>query len=89
MVRKEEMSCFTFLPLHFGHRAFFLSYSTTVMVSVNFFLHFSHMNSYVGMVLTSCDMYTFRVVGHEITACFFACHAVSNLFSPAAKFSGV
>jgi hypothetical protein len=49
MVRKDEMSCLTFVPLHFGHRNFFFSYSEIDMISEKPFLHFSHTNSYVGM----------------------------------------
>ncbi len=62
------MSCFTFLPLHFGQQNFFFSYSATVTVSVNFFLHFSHMNSYVGManLLRYVKAYNYRDRGLDI-----------------------
>jgi len=40
----------TFVLLHVGHLTLALSLSEMVMVSSNGFLHFSHMNSYLGMV---------------------------------------
>jgi hypothetical protein len=41
----------TFVLLHVGHLIRAFSFSEMVMVSSNGFLHFSHMNSYLGMVI--------------------------------------
>ena len=41
----------TFVPLHVGHLTLAFPLSEKLMVSSNGFLHFSHMNSYLGMVI--------------------------------------
>jgi hypothetical protein len=41
----------TFVLLHVGHLIRAFSFSEMVMVSSNGFRHFSHMNSYLGMVI--------------------------------------
>jgi hypothetical protein len=44
------MRCFTLTLLHFGHLNFFFSYSVTFRIKSNFLLHFSQINSYVGII---------------------------------------
>jgi hypothetical protein len=41
----------TFVPLHVGHLTLAFPLSEKVMLSSNGVLHFSHMNSYLGMVI--------------------------------------
>jgi len=41
--------CLSRVLLHFGHRCLVFSYSEIVNTKVNFFWHFSHRKSYVGM----------------------------------------
>jgi hypothetical protein len=41
----------TFVLLHVGHLILAFSFSEMDMVNSNGFLHFSHMNSYLGMVI--------------------------------------
>jgi len=41
----------TFVPLHVGHVTLAFPLSEKLMVSSNGFLHFSHRNSYLGMVI--------------------------------------
>ena len=41
----------TFLPLQLGQMVLALARSDMVMISSNGFLHVSHMNSYLGMVI--------------------------------------
>ena len=57
----------TFVPLHVGHLIRAFSLSETVTVSSNGFLHFSHMNSYLGMV-TLPDQSSFRAVSPDWNA---------------------
>ena len=49
-VWKAVIFCLTFTLLHLGHLNFVFSYSAILIVSEKFFLHFSHLKSYTGMI---------------------------------------
>jgi hypothetical protein len=68
--KKESSCCATFTLLHLGQRAFFFSYSLTLMSSENFFPHFLQMYPYVGISISSDAC--LRSWSDPIMALFFA-----------------